>query len=207
MSIQIEIIVNTNPDNSRYKTIQYSNQIHTTVDTNPYTSRYNSIQQSIQYNSPNAKLHIVDTLVHTTYSPYTSPNAKLHTVQSSCYSQGRRRWRWRRRPRQRLQVALPESHPHCCGVLLRRHVLIDWPIIGRRRLRLHIIIEDIICVSQDQSLLVIISKSLQLYLKSLVLSHAGVVLLSNREIKNDDHCLDSSCSIKLCYPKVINATN
>ena len=88
MSIQIEIIVNTNPDNSRYKTIQYSNQIHTTVDTNPYTSRYNSIQQSIQYNSPNAKLHIVDTLVHTTYSPYTSPNAKLHTVQSSCYSRG-----------------------------------------------------------------------------------------------------------------------
>ena len=57
MSIQIEIIVNTNPDNSRYKTIQYSNQIQTTVDTNPYTSRYNSIQQSIQYHSPNVELH------------------------------------------------------------------------------------------------------------------------------------------------------
>ena len=152
----VHIYVNTNPNNIRYKSIQYSNQIHTIVDTNPYNRRYNSIQQSIQYHSPNAELHIVDTVVHTIYSPYTSRSA----IQSSCYSRGRRRWRRRRRPRWRLRVALRESHPHCCGILLRRHVLIDWPIIGRRRLRLHIIIEDIICVSQDQSLLVIISKSL-----------------------------------------------
>ena len=85
MTYAVHIYVDTNPDNIRYESIQYSNQIHTIVDTNPYNSRYNSIQQSIQYRSPNAKLHIVDTLVHTTYSPYTSPNAKLHTVQSSTH--------------------------------------------------------------------------------------------------------------------------
>ena len=58
MTYAFHIYVDTNPDNIRYKSIQYSNQIHTIVDTNPYNSRYNSIQQSIQYRRPNAKLHI-----------------------------------------------------------------------------------------------------------------------------------------------------
>jgi hypothetical protein len=84
-----------------------------------------------------------------------SPNQSKHICpyETSPYnSLGRRRWR--QRPRRRLRPRrllrrkvwrpVRQSRP------LRQHIWIDWPIIGCRRLIMHIG-EEIACVGQDLS--------------------------------------------------------